>query len=42
MKFIIHASVWDTILLLLLAGFVIVYLVLWGLAALKDRRRAGR
>jgi hypothetical protein len=38
MKFIIHASIWDMILLLPLAGFAIVYFVLWGLAALKDWR----
>lgn len=39
MKFIVHASVWDTIVSLGACAFVIFYLIVWGLAALKNRKK---
>lgn len=39
MKFIIHASIWDMIALLLAGGFIVIYFIVWAAAAWKERTR---
>ena len=36
--FVIHASIWDMLLLVLGVGFAVFYLVLWLLASRGDKK----
>lgn len=37
--FVIHASIWDVVVLALGGGFVVLYFILWALEARRQARR---
>lgn len=40
MRFIVHASIWDVLVLIGIGCFVVAYLVVWAATAWKERRKA--
>ncbi len=40
MRFIVHASIWDVIIIISLGAFVVLYFVVWACAAWQERKKA--